>query len=382
MAALPPIPPSASAPAAPAPAPLPFPDLLGVVRRWRRPILLTTVAAAVVSAVVVLRMPNIFPATATFYATNLETSDPAQLGSGERNVVLLPEPADLDRAVNIGRSQPVADYIIAKYRLAAHYDYDTARTPFAQQSTRDLFLERLDLHISDRAVVELTFLDANPELAATIANDIVARIDTVSQQLLRPNRQRVVGLFEAKYRQLNTVYRTTRDSLTALRQRSGLNGLEREDRYLAKAIAEKQTALRQARAGGGGNVAALQAALDGLLYARPGSNTLTLESFTRSRYQISQLQAELDALQTSMVAARASYEVARATFSGRVSNIYVVQPAYPVGRKVAPMRTVIVISSAVGAFILATLAALLLEWLRAGAAPRSATPAGWTRARA
>jgi uncharacterized protein involved in exopolysaccharide biosynthesis len=110
----------------------------------------------------------------------------------------------------------------------------------------------------------------------------------------------------------------------------------------------------------------LQAALDGLLHTKPGSNTLTLESFATNRYKVSRLQAEFDGITGNLVQARTAYEVARATYSGRVSNLYVVQPAYPVGRKVKPMRTVIVISSALAAFILTALAALVLEWLRGG----------------
>ncbi|MBC7448170.1 MAG: hypothetical protein H7330_08940 [Hymenobacteraceae bacterium] len=355
--------------AATSPALSPLADLLGVVRRWRRPILLTTVAASIVSAGIALRMPNIYPATTTFYATNLETSDPDQLSSGERKIVLLPEPADLDRAVNIGSSQPVADYIIARYHLAAHYHYDTARTPEARQSTRELFQERLSMQVSDRAAVELTFLDTDRDTAAAIANDLVTIIDSVSQHLMQPNRRRVLQLFETKYQLLDQAYTTTRDTLQHLRKRTGLYGLEREDRYLAKAIAETETALRAARAGGGGRAAALQTALDGLLYRRPGSNTLTLESFAANRYRVNRLQSELEAIQGSLVKARDAYETARATLGGRVSNVYVVQPAFPVARKVQPVRWLIVLSSTVAAFVLVTLAALLLEYLRALGGP-------------
>ncbi len=366
---------------------LPLLDVLGVVRRWQRPILLTTVAAAVVSAVVALQMPNIYPATTTFYATNLETSDPDQLGSGERKVVLQPTPADLDRAVNIGRSQPVADYIIRKYRLADHYKYDTTATPEARHAVREQFNERLDMQISDRDVVELTFMDTDRDLAAKIANDVVARIDTVSQQLMRPNRQRVLSLFETKYVLLDKVYAATRDTLTNLRQRSGIFGMDREDRYLAKAIVEKQTGILEARArGNSGEVHALQSALDGLIHAQPGSNTLTLESFAKHRYRISRLQSEMDVILGNLVQARGAYETAKATLSARVSNLYVVQPAYPMARKVKPIRWLIVLGSTVIAFALTTFAAILIEQMRNAQTPtpepaEPAEPADWQPAR-
>ena len=350
--------------AATSPALPPLTDLLGVIRRWRRPILLTTAAAAVVSAVIALQLPNIYPATTTFYATNLETSDPDQLASGERKVVLLPQPADLDRAVNIGRSQPVADYIIARYHLARHYRNDTAATPQALQTTRELFQERLEMKINDRDAIELTFLDTDRDLAASIANQLVATIDSVSQQLMQPNRKRVLNLFETKYRMLADAYTPTRDTLMQMRRRSGIHGMDREDRYLTKAITETETALRAARASGG-KTATLETVLDGLLHAKPGSNTITLESYAANRYQITRVQQEIDAILTSLVQARGAYEVARATLSGRVSNLYVLQPAFPVARKVQPVRWLIVLSSMLAAFALTTLAALLLEYLRA-----------------
>ncbi len=342
----------------------PLADVLGVVRRWRRPILLTTAATAIVSAILAVRMPNIYPATAAFYATNLETSDPDQLGSGERKVVLLPQPFDLDRAVNIGRSQPVADYIIKKYHLARHYKNDTTTTPEALQVTREEFQERLSITVSDRDAVELTFMDTDRDLAATIANDLVAQIDSASQQLMQPNRQNVVALFEAKYRILNQAFKITRDSLMQLRALSGVYGLAYEDRYLTKELTARETELAIARVQNSKAVAGLEAAVDQLRHKRPGGNTLTLEGYSQYHEQVSRLYAELGGIQNSLVQARTAYESAKALLSSRVSNIYVLQPAYPVARKVKPVRWLIVVSSTVAAFVLATLAALLLERLR------------------
>lgn len=353
-------------------------DLLDVVRRAARPILLTTLAAALVSAVIALRLPNLYPATATFYTTNLEASDPDQLAAGERRVVLLPKPEDLDRAVNIGRSQPVADFIIKKYRLAAHYDYDTATTAEALQTVREKFNERLAIEVTDRDAVELTFIDADRELAATIANDLVGRIDSVSVQLMHPNRERVLALFENRYRALAEAFEVTRDSLLINRRRFGIPGMYQESRYLARELIRKQaeltetrTRLNAQRAAGQATgtlpaqVAGLEAAVTGLVHQVPGGQALSRDAWIVGNPVVERLQAEMDGLQTELVKARSAYEAARASLTSRVSNVYVVQPAFPVARKVRPIRWLIVAASTLGAFILTSLAALLLEaWRR------------------
>lgn len=356
-------------------------DALAVVFRWRRLILLTTLAAAIVSSIIALSLPNLYPATTSFYSTNLEAADPDVLAGGEKKVLLLPKPEDLDRAVNIGQSQPVVDFLIKKYHLATEWRIDKGNgktDPVAlAQAVREEFYDRLDIHVSERGTVELTILDEDRNRAAAIANHMVTLIDSISQELRRPNRERVLALFETKYQSINKAYRSTRDSLQMLRKQSGLSGLMQEERYMARDLVRKQTELREARAklaalkaSGQGTgtlpaeVAGLEAAVNGLLYQKPGSNSLTLESFQRNNYLIGRLQAELDGLQTILVEARSAYEAARGTLSGRISTVYVLQPAFPVFRKAKPIRWLIVVTSTLAAFALMTGAVLVVEFLR------------------
>ncbi len=338
-------------------------DVLAVVRRHRRLISRATVAALLVSALVALRLPNLYPATTTFYASDLQTSDPDQLASGERKVTLTPLPEDLDRAVNIGQSQPVLDYLIDRFHLASHYQYDSSATPEARQEVRLRLLERLDLAVTDRDVVELTVLDTDPVLAARLANALVARIDTVNVALTRPNRQRVVSVFSDKYLALSRSYGLLSDSLLAARRRYGISGLDREGRYLAKLLIEKQAELVAARLRNAPNASSLAAEVQALSQLpAPGAAILTREGWLQGSSLVQRLQVEQQALATELGTARAAVEVAKANLTQRLSTIYVLQPATPGARKVKPIRWLIVAASTLGVFLLTTLAALLLDF--------------------
>ena len=332
-----------------------------IINRWKNLVAGAVVLAAVVSVVVVLLLPNIYKSTAIFIPTNPQAADPDRLVDGGK-LELGGRTEDLDRAITIGESQPVAELIIRRFNLHKHYKAGKPGNDVADNSVLSEFSSNLDIVHNERDAIELAFMDRDKHLAARIANTMVQLIDSVNQQLTLENRRQVLNLYGQRYDYLKSNYEKTRQQLLAARYHYGIFGLEMQGRYLAKEVIETETALRKAE-GGGGNAAGLRKALRGLTRA-DGGNLINLENYVHGVDSLSMLSARLADLQNRLIGARGAYESSELTLKGRVSSLYIVQKAYPATRKVKPARTLIVLGSIVLTFALSIVFIALLELFR------------------
>ncbi|GAA4380395.1 Wzz/FepE/Etk N-terminal domain-containing protein [Hymenobacter koreensis] len=325
------------------------------------------VLAAVVSVIVALTLPNIYKSTSVFYPTNPQTTDPDRIVTEGGKLELGGRAEDLDRVLTIGSSLPVAEYIITKYKLHDHYKTGQPGVEEADQAVLDEFNDNLDIVHNERDAIELTFQDRDKQLAARIANDLVAVIDSFNQQLTLDNRRSVLDLYRTRYTFLSREYATTRQALIAGRRRYGIYGMDRESRYLAKEVVETQAELLRAEGEGNGSKAAgLRRALKGLTEA-DGGNLLNLENFVQGADSMSTLYARFNDLQGRLIGARSAYETADLALKGRISSLYVVQKALPATKKSQPVRWLIVVSSVVITFVLSVIVITLLELYRRNA---------------
>ena len=323
------------------------------------------VLAAIVSAVVALLLPNIYRSTAIFIPTNPQTADPDRLldtGLTGSKLELGGRAEDLDRAITIGESQPVAELIIKQFDLYKHYKVGQAGDDAADNAVLSEFSSNLSIVHNERDAIELTFMDQDKNLAAAVANSLVHVIDSVNQQLTLENRRTVLSLYRQRYDYLSTSFERSRRELLGARNRYGIFGLEMQGRYMAKQIVETEAALRKAE-GGGGDVAGLRRSLRGLTRA-DGGNLINLESYVRGVDSLGMFTSRVADLQTRLIAARAAYETAELSIKGRISSVYLVQKAYPATRKIKPVRSLIVLGSVLLTLVLSIVFIALLELYR------------------
>jgi len=312
--------------------------------------------------VVAWQLPNQYKSTAVFFPTNLQTADPDRIVEGTK-LELTGRSEDLDRAITIGQSQPVAALLIKRFDLYKHYKAGAPGDDKADTQVLNEFGSNLDIVRNERDAIELTFMDRDKHLAANVANALVQVIDSVNQQLTLTNRRRVLVLYGRRYEYLRTGYEQSRRQLVALRARYGIFNFDQQSRYLAKELVRTEAALRQAEGGGGGSAAGLRRALRGLTRAEAG-NVMNAESFIRGADSLALLGARVADLQTRLTAGRAAYETAELTIKGQVSSVYLVQPAFPATKKSKPVRWLIVVGSVVLTFALAVVVITLLELYR------------------
>ena len=337
-----------------------------IINRWKHLVAGAVVLAAVVSVIVALLLPNVYRSTAIFIPTNPQTADPdrllennAQPGS---KLELGGRAEDLDRAITIGESQPVAELIIKKFDLYKHYKAGVAGDDNSDNFVLSEFSSNLSIVHNERDAIELTFMDKDKNLAAAVANSLVHVIDSVNQQLTLENRRTVLDLYRQRYAYLSTSFERSRHELVGARWHYGIFGLEQQGRYMVKQLIETETALRRAETSGG-DVAGLKRALRGLTRA-DGGNIINLESYVRGTDSLAMFTTRVTDLQTRLISARSAYETAELSINGRISSVYLVQKAYPATKKSKPVRALIVLGSVLLTFALSVVFIALLELYR------------------
>ncbi|WP_354585112.1 hypothetical protein [Hymenobacter sp. UYCo722] len=337
-----------------------------IINRWKYFVAGAVALAAIVSVVVSLLLPNVYRSTAVFIPTNPQTADPDRLLEDNTQMrgqlELTGRAEDLDRAITIGESQPVAELMIKKFGLHQHYKAGPPGDDAADNYVLSEFSSNLGIVHNERDAIELTFSDKNKILAATVANTIVHVIDSVNQQLTLENRRTVLQLYRKRYEYLSTSFENSRRELVGARRHYGIYGLEMQGRYMAKQLIETEAALRKAEAGGG-DVAGLRRALRGLTRT-DGGNLINLESYVRGTDSLNMFTTRVADLQTRLIAARSAYETAELSIKGQLSSLYQVQKAYPATRKFKPVRSLIVLGSVLAMFVLSVLFIALLELYR------------------
>jgi len=229
---------------------------------------------------------------------------------------------------------------------------------------------------NERDVIEASFKDADKQLAATVANALVAAIDTSNQRITLHTHYKAIQQYKL-YPALKKTQRRLRNRLLEARYHYGIFGMQDEARYLVREIIRTENELRQAEGSGASaaKIAGLRRALRGLTKI-DGGNILNLEGYVKGSDTLSSMYARLDSVQKRLNKLQENYDTATLALKGRSSSLYIIQPAYPTGEKVSPKRGLIVAVSVVVTFVLSLLLIMLLELYRANQAPAtSASPA-------
>ena len=332
-----------------------------IINRWKTFVAWAVALAAVVSVVVALLLPNMYRSTAVFIPTNPQTTDPDRLVDGGK-LELSGRAEDLDRAITIGESQPVAEFVIKKFDLYKHYKAGSPGDDATDNAVLTEFTGNLDIVHNERDAIELTFLDKDKNLAARVANTLVQVIDSVNQQLTLENRRQVLNLYRQRYEYLSTSFERSRQELLGARHRYGIFGLEMQGRYMVKQLVETEAALRKAETSGG-DVAGLRRVLRGITRA-DGGNLINLENYVRGTDSLAMFTTRVTDLQTRLIAARSAFETAELSLKGHLSSVYIVQKAYPATKKAKPVRWLIVAGSVLLTFVLSVIFIALLELYR------------------
>lgn len=218
-------------------------ELLRLLWLKRKIIITVTAIAFVVGVGVSLLMPNYYMARAIVFPTKSNSVD---FNSNSRNsVVEFGDEADAERLLQVLISPEIRDSLTESYDLYEHYeitpDQSNPKFEFQKVYEGNVVFSRTRYNS-----INIDVFDKDPELATSMANDIVRLVDTVMNRMIR---QRATGPMYAVAHEVSLIREEMgdySDRLKALSDSGVVSKDERGDLYAnfltAKKSGDKLTA--------------------------------------------------------------------------------------------------------------------------------------------
>lgn len=278
-------------------------NLINVIKtllKWKWHIVAVTVIAAIASVIVtVFIMTPYYQSFAIVYPVNQSMGDRGALFGNEAidaEDYYYGSKHDANRIITIATSSTLVQYIINEYNIAEHYELSGKK--YEATNTTEEFMENYQVYKTDKDAIRINLIDKDPQLAATIVNDVVETIAYETTKPIAENKKELAALFKAKAIEKKAVV----DSLFTL-----------------------------------------------LLSTKAKKNEYELQNMIYD-------QAYKEYIEIKTLADE--YELAA---EKQMAGIQVIEHAYPAEKKLKPVRSRICVASTILAFIFACIGALLIE---------------------
>lgn len=317
--------------------------LLVFLYRWRKLLLITGAAAAILSMFFSssIFIPPLYRSTVIMYPASSNSVSKALLNENpgtSQDLLEFGEDAQTEQMLQILNSNKIKDRVIRQFDLADHYGIDT-NSRFRNLRLYRKYESNITFKRTEYMAVKISVLDKDPQLAADIANTIAALLDSVKNDMQKERAVQGYRIVEAEYLKLKDEIRSMEDSLTVIRK-LGVHDYETQAEMI-----NQQLAIEIAK-GNKRGIEALESKL--AVLAQYGSAYVSLRD-----------ALEYEKKQLSFV--KSKYEEAKIDASENIPQKFVVETAYKSERKAYPIRWIVVTLSTLGALFMAILAIQLIE---------------------
>jgi len=278
-------------------------EVLTILLRWIKPILLVTLLAAIISAVGSMLMPNYYESVVVFQPSNPGLLDRSifKKEASEKPVYMFGTKMDIDRILSLGESASLIGYAVEHYKLYDHYNI-APDSREAEYKVGKRFLKNYQILKNSKGAVEIRLMDKNPINAADWANDLAHKIDKMNMDIIFGKKRDQVAMLGAE-------------------------------------VKNKQE-----------TVVLLTDSLQGLIRTNP-DDTIS-QGILRSL-----LKNNVEDLKES----QSSYDQSKAIISKDVETLFYFEHAVPAKRKAKPVRSMIVVGCTLFAFVIMLLVAIFAE---------------------
>ncbi len=312
--------------------------------RWKKPLALIGVAAILISSIVSLLIPEKFKSTVIMFPVQSNAISKALLTedfSGKQDVLQFGEEEQAEQMLQILNSDEIRSTICKKYDLMKQYRID----PTDRYKNTKLFMmysENITFKRTEFMSVRVDVMDEDPELAAKIANDIAALLDTTKRRMQRDRAMQAFRIVETEYLKKKAEVEKMQDSMYKINQK-GMYDYESQSE-----VTNQQYAIALAK----GDQRAIQSLKIQLqIIADYGSAYMAVrENLYIQREQLNLL--------------RKKYEEAKVDADAILSYKFIVNPAYAAERKSYPIRWLIVAVSTAASMVFGILFLILFDNVR------------------
>jgi len=318
-------------------------NILLFLHKWQKPLIIVTSVAIIASIVfsssffITPKFKStviLYPAASNAISKALLTENP----SANDDILKFGEEEETEQMLQILNSNKIRDKIIAKYNLMQHYDI-SPNSNFRNTLLNNEYEQNITFRRTEFMAIKITVLDKDPQMAADIANDITALLDSTKNDMQQERAQKAFVIVRDQYFKLKNEVQAMEDSLKVLRE-LGVIDYETQAEMI-----NQQLAIELAH-GNTGAVDRLQGKLD-VLAKYGGSYVSIRDALEYEKKQLSMLKAK--------------YEEAKTDAEQVLPTKFVVNSAYKAERKSYPIRWIIVVITTISAFLLTIVVILIIE---------------------
>lgn len=352
--------------------------IIGILIRWRKALIILVVAAALLTAVLSLFIPNYYTATATFIPAN-EDKQLFDTENGENNS-LYGDEDEVDRALIFAQSPVLVDFMIRKFKLAERYEID-ASNPKGEDKVNKRFRKLYHVKKNEYSGVEISIEDTEPLFAAQMLDTLLLKLDALYKDATSGNKKLIIATYENTLNEKKAELRQIMDTLMTLRQQYGIYDVAQQSLLLSSLIVQTESSLAEAQAklqiynqkgGVRDSVINLEARISGYskkLQLLQAENTdlqtaINLNKFNKGRDLILFYEAQIESLSEELAEIANKFAQFRSTANSPASALIVVEAVQIPKIKSYPTRSLLVIGAGFLAFVLGAAGLILLETYR------------------
>lgn len=310
--------------------------------KWRKTLLILGIAAAVLSAIFSspLFVTPLYRSSVVMYPASSNSVSKSLLNenaNAKQDILEFGEDQQTEQMLQILNSSRIRNKVIAKFRLAEHYGIDKGK--YQQTRLNSRYESYITFKRTEFMAVKISVLDKDPQMAADIANEIAALLDTVKNDMQKQRALQGFKIVENEYLSLQTEVKQMEDSLTQLRK-LGVHDYETQAEMM-----NQQLAMEIAK-GNTRGINALDAKL--AILAKYGGPYVSLrDALEHEKKQLSYIKAR--------------YEEAKIDATEDIPQKFIVEDAYKSERKAYPIIWIIMVLSTLGTLLAGMLVIFMVE---------------------
>jgi capsular polysaccharide biosynthesis protein len=162
-----------------------FKDVLSLIARWKKQLIILAIAAIVISSVASFMITPKYQSTVIFYPTTNNSISNAlltDLNQRQKDALEFGAEEEAEKALQILQSSKLTERLVRNYRLMEHYKIDPKshmkKTKLSEKISSNFKFARTR-YLS----IKVDVLDENPEMAAKMANGILDLYDSIKNEI-------------------------------------------------------------------------------------------------------------------------------------------------------------------------------------------------------
>jgi uncharacterized protein involved in exopolysaccharide biosynthesis len=190
-------------------------NIINLVFKYWKLLILIGIAAIIISSAISLTIIPLYRSTVVLYPTTNVVESITVLGLQSSSTPLFGDETATEKILQILKSDNIKNFLVSKYDLMKHYGIsDKSKYKYTMLALK------MDKNIVSRKTqynsVEISVMDKDPVLAASIANDIAKQIDTVFNQIVKDAGRKSYQAVNYSYSDQLTRVKSIEDSVKSV----------------------------------------------------------------------------------------------------------------------------------------------------------------------